>query len=263
VYMTGAQEPGGGGPTNALGNGIISLIATNVLRIDISFSGLSGTFSADHIHGPAGRGTNASVFYDLGGLTTVSNGTNGTISGTVTLVEGTRGFSIAQQLDQLRQGFWYVNVHSLPTFGGGEIRGQIDPVIFGVSMDALQEPEPRGTGQGLGWVALNGTALTIDLSFSGLSGNVNNSHYHGPAPRGTGASVFYGLVPFTTMGGTSGTIKGTVTLVDGTRGFTLAEQLDQLHRGLWYVNIHSSTFGGGEIRGQVEKPVMQFFRLRQ
>jgi hypothetical protein len=234
-----------------------------MLRINITFSGLSGTFAADHIHGPAGRGTNAGVLYDLGGLTTVS-GTNGTITGTVTLAAGTGGFTLAQQLDQLRQGLWYVNIHTSPNFGGGEIRGQIDPVRFSVSMDPSQEPGTTGnTGQGQGLVALNGTALTVDLSFSGLSGNVNNAHYHGPAPRGTNTGVIYGVVPLTTMGGTSGTMRGSVTLTNGARGFTITEQLDQLNRGLWYLNIHTTTFGGGEIRGQVDRPDMQFFRVRQ
>jgi hypothetical protein len=27
--------------------------------------------------------------------------------------------------------------------------------------------------------------------------------------------------------------------------------LQQLNDSLWYVNIHTSTFGGGEIRGQI------------
>jgi hypothetical protein len=31
----------------------------------------------------------------------------------------------------------------------------------------------------------------------------------------------------------------------------MAQQLSQLDNGLWYVNIHSQAFGGGEIRGQI------------
>ena len=29
------------------------------------------------------------------------------------------------------------------------------------------------------------------------------------------------------------------------------QQIDDLFAGLWYINIHSTTSGGGEIRGQV------------
>jgi len=39
--------------------------------------------------------------------------------------------------------------------------------------------------------------------------------------------------------------------VDGTGGFSLAQQISQLEGGLWYINIHSANFGGGEIRGQI------------
>jgi hypothetical protein len=55
--------------------------------------------------------------------------TSGTISQTVTLVASAGGttFTIPQQLDQLRTGQWYINIHSVGPFSGGEIRGQIEP----------------------------------------------------------------------------------------------------------------------------------------
>jgi hypothetical protein len=33
--------------------------------------------------------------------------------------------------------------------------------------------------------------------------------------------------------------------------YPLANQIADLENGLWYINIHSTTFGGGEIRGQI------------
>jgi hypothetical protein len=39
--------------------------------------------------------------------------------------------------------------------------------------------------------------------------------------------------------------------VAGQLGFDIPTQLNQLNGGLWYFNIHTSTFGGGEIRGQI------------
>ena len=39
--------------------------------------------------------------------------------------------------------------------------------------------------------------------------------------------------------------------MDGTGGFTLAQQLQQLRDEKWYINIHNASFPGGEIRGQV------------
>jgi hypothetical protein len=74
---------------------------------------------------------------------------------------------------------------------------------------------------------------------------------HGPAGRGTNAAVLYPLT-LIPVGTTAGAISQTVTLVDGTGGFTIAQQLEQLNAGLWYVNIHTSAHPGGEIRGQID-----------
>jgi len=129
VYLNGAQEPPPAGGGTGTGSGVVQ-VSGNTLQIHVTWSGLSGAFLADHIHGPAARGANAGVIYDLGGITTTSSGgTAGTISGTITLVEGAGGFTIAQQLEQLQNGLWYINVHST-TFGGGEIRGQLDAMQY-------------------------------------------------------------------------------------------------------------------------------------
>jgi hypothetical protein len=48
-----------------------------------------------------------------------------------------------------------------------------------------------------------------------------------------------------------GIISGSQTLVEGQLGFTIAQQVAQLNNEEWYFNIHTSTFGGGEIRGQI------------
>jgi CHRD domain/PEP-CTERM motif len=117
----------GGGARQGSGSGVLTL-SGNTIHITGSFSGLSGTWSADHIHGPAAPGVTANVLYGLQSLTTLNAGnTSGNIAGDVTLADGTGGFTIAQQLSQLNSSLWYVNVHS-STFGGGEIRGQILPV---------------------------------------------------------------------------------------------------------------------------------------
>ncbi len=108
------------------------------------------------------------------------------------------------------------------------------------------------TGTGSVSLSLSGSNLTITGTFSGLSGNANNAHIHGPAgvfPATAG--VLYGLNGLTSLGSPSGTFNGVVALVDGTGGFSLAQQIDQLKTNMWYVNVHSTAFGGGEIRGQI------------
>jgi hypothetical protein len=147
--------------------------------------------------------------------------------------------------------------------GSGSSDPDNDPLTFGwtfddtfpITLTAAQEPGSLGgTGSGSGTVSLSGNTLTINISFSGLSANSIATHIHGPAARGVNAAILYPLNSIATLGSTAGTINGTVTLVDGTGGLTIAQQLAQLRSGLWYVNIHTTAHPGGEIRGQLDSP---------
>jgi hypothetical protein len=137
---------------------------------------------------------------------------------------------------------------------------------FTVNLDAAQEVPANGgrTGTGSGSISLCGTTLTINnITFSGLSGNTTMAHIHGVAVPGVNAGVLYPLT-ITPLGSASGSINGTVTLVDNPNGsgLTVAQQLEALSGGKLYVNIHTSTFGGGEIRGQILfRTGNQFYRL--
>jgi hypothetical protein len=136
---------------------------------------------------------------------------------------------------------------------------------FHASLDGAQDGGGGRTGTGVGTLALNpaNNALNVNVTFSGLSANTTAAHIHGPAPRGTSVGVLYPLT-LNPQGATSGTISQTVTLVEGTQGFTIAQQLNQLRTGQWYINIHSvGQFSGGEIRGQIEARGAKFFRIRQ
>lgn len=89
---------------------------TNSLQYNVTWTGLTGTATLGHFHGPALAGTNASpvITFNL-----VNNGTAGTASGTITLTD-------AQETDLLA-GKWYANIHTTAN-GGGEIRGQVSAV---------------------------------------------------------------------------------------------------------------------------------------
>ncbi len=65
-------------------------------------------------------------------------------------------------------------------------------------------------------------------------------HFHGPANIGESAPPVIDLGP---ISGNSGKESGVVVLTE-------AEELE-LEAGLWYLNIHSDAFPGGELRGQM------------
>jgi hypothetical protein len=128
---------------------------------------------------------------------------------------------------------------------------------FTVSLDGAQDGGLGRTGSGSGTITFDNVANTLtfnNIAWSGLSANSTAAHIHGPGAPGVPAGVLYPLNPtYTTVGGTSGTFSGTLPLVTNPNGttFTIADQVTQLEGGLWYLNIHSTAFGGGEIRGQV------------
>ena len=113
--MTPAQETGtlNGSPT---GSGTVSGTydaKTNSLQYSVTWTGLTGTATGGHFHGPALAGANAGVVIPF---TLTNNGTSGSASGTVALTD-------AQEADLLA-GKWYANIHTAAN-AGGEIRGQV------------------------------------------------------------------------------------------------------------------------------------------
>lgn len=86
--------------------------------------------------------------------------------------------------------------------------------------------------------------LNWNISFSGLLAGTTASHFHGPAAPGVNGGVQVTIPLGTSLGMTSGTLVGMATLT--------ATQETQLLSDLWYINIHTSLYPGGEIRGQVQ-----------
>jgi len=123
--LDGAQDGGAG----RMGSGsvMITLTGTTLTFSGGSFSGLTTPASAAHIHGPAPIGSPAGVIYNLGvpGIVMLGS-TAGMISGSLSLIPNPGGgaYTLAQQIADLNNGLWYVNIHNA-TWPGGEIRGQI------------------------------------------------------------------------------------------------------------------------------------------
>jgi len=94
--------------------------------------------------------------------------------------------------------------------------------------------------------------LTYTVNWTGLTGPVTVMHIHGLAPSGFAAGVVQNIItpsngifrPGPDYGATS-KVSGTL-LVDG----VAVKEVDLLN-GLYYMNIHTNTYTGGEIRGQI------------
>jgi len=109
-----------------------------------------------------------------------------------------------------------------------------------VPLSASNEVPPNSSsGTGTGKVELDGNVVKWTVTYSGMTGPVTAGHFHGPAPAGSNAGV---VVPF--AGPLASPIVGSATLTPA--------QVDQLKAGLWYINLHTATNPGGEIRGQVK-----------
>jgi hypothetical protein len=119
-------------------------------------------------------------------------------------------------------------------------------VHFGTfNIDASQEVPPSGTA-GTGTVTLTldvgaGTAQAVG-TYQNLAGNASTSHLHA-APIGQNGGI---VIPLNASGGTSGTIFA--------GGAVNAAQVALILAGGTYVNIHTSLFPAGEIRGQAILP---------
>lgn len=141
---------------------------------------------------------------------------------------------------------------------------------FTTALDGPSEDPPNaspGTGTaGLVWDTTAKT-FTLEVSFSGLLGTTTAAHIHAPTfDPGTGTASVATQLPFFVgfpLVVTSGSYLHTFDLTDPTTyspGFlggagggdpeaAAGALLTALLDGKAYFNLHSSVFGGGEIRG--------------
>lgn len=122
-----------------------------------------------------------------------------------------------------------------------------------------------GTGTFEMRIDFGDTSFDYTLSYSGLTGSVLQAHTH-IAQKGVngGIMIFFCTNLGNGPAGTqacpqSGTVGGTITAVDviggaaaqGVSPGEFAEALKAIREGAAYVNVHSTLFPGGEIRGQI------------
>ncbi|HRP62169.1 MAG TPA: CHRD domain-containing protein [Phycisphaerales bacterium] len=191
----------------------------------INFRGLSSTETAAHIHGVADPGVNAGIKHNLG---------------TGNPKAGVWNYNPADEADILA-GRMYVNVHTT-NFPGGEIRGQISH--FAMAMDGGQEnPAVATSGSGWGTFRIDTCAKQLHyyIVVESLSANETAAHIHGLALPGANAGILHDL--------------GTGNLKVGTWNYP-PEMEQAILNGQTYVNVHTTAFPGGEIRGQVIRTIV-------
>ncbi|MEO8460533.1 MAG: CHRD domain-containing protein [Dokdonella sp.] len=116
--------------------------------------------------------------------------------------------------------------------------------LFFARLNQVQEvPATASSATGAGRVTLNAaeTQISVELRFAGLGSNASAAHIHATAGLGSSAGVLFGLAP---PAATSGTVPVATFAVT-------PAQVADLRAHLWYFNVHTSNFPGGEIRGQI------------
>lgn len=83
--------------------------------------------------------------------------------------------------------------------------------------------------------------ISWKVTYSGLTSQATAAHIHGPQRPGTNAGVQVDLAP-----------KGMTSPLEGSAILTDA-QLEYLLAGRMYVNVHSTKYPAGELRGQIQR----------
>jgi hypothetical protein len=109
--------------------------------------------------------------------------------------------------------------------------------------DGSQEAPPvftTGNGAAFGTLDTVSGALSWTVTFADLIGTPTAMHFHGPAGPGVNAGVQVNIGAISGLGSPS--VGSTIIL---------SSQVADLLAGLYYINLHTDAFAGGEIRGQV------------
>ena len=123
---------------------------------------------------------------------------------------------------------------------------------------SLDNPSTGSGNEILGGISFDDSTLTLSLNigwgssegFSDLTGSITGVHIHSPAGVGENTGVLFNLgnssistITFTDAGTAGGRVTGTIQYTAG--------QAADLFAGLQYVNVHTASNTGGEIRGQL------------
>lgn len=199
------------------------------LYYNITYAQLTSAYSASHFH-LGFAGSSGPVLEPIQFHGNTSNGTWINLPDTVA--------------DELLKGQIYVNIHT-KNYPAGEIRGQVvqsSGIPFSIVLNASQVTSADSSkASGTGWAILNTNGseswLKYGITIAGLTSQYSAAHFHSGAVMQNG-----GVIEPITF--TDSSAYGTWS------GVPDNDILSLVKKGV-YVNVHTSNYPAGEIRGQL------------
>lgn len=235
----------------------------NAIKFEIRVANTQGIIFA-HIHNGA-FGENGPVVVDLIPNQDPSGLLNGVIAEGMIRANNLKGTLTGKPLSELiailRNGMAYVNIHTA-TNRPGELRGQIsliepnDNGNFTSQLSGNEEVpavDTKAKGVGIFRFNRNSTMLDFMMNVSNIE-DIVFSHIH-LGKRGANGPVVVTLDNVKRDGRVNGVYARGMITNDDLRGKMLGGDLlilrEALRTGNAYINIHSTKFPGGELRGQL------------
>jgi CHRD domain-containing protein len=142
-----------------------------------------------------------------------------------------------------------------------------DRVVRATLLGTNEVPPISTNARGTARLVLKADSIEYRVTFSGLTADSTQSHVHFAPTNVNGGVMFFFCTNLTPPAGVpppqacplrEGTVTGTITAADvvgpagqGITAGEFAEVLNAIRSGQSYANVHSATFGAGEVRGQL------------
>lgn len=247
VVMTGPQERPTPTTSPGWGNATVTFDSTRSnINVAITIKGLTGPPTGAHIHKKNPGSDTGNIII---GFTPAATFTGGKLTGTFPVDAAT-----AADLT-VNPGNYYMNVHTAAN-PGGEIRGDLTPLsgqylTYANELRGTNETPPTGSSAvGAFFITIDtiNKTLTWDVTTNVANPTLAHIHPGGAGVAGSPLITFASNASAFTNGRTSGTVSISTLSDANFNALTTTPQN-------FYVNVHSTTNGGGEIRGQLAPAV--------
>lgn len=143
--------------------------------------------------------------------------------------------------------------------GGAAVGKKADDRVKAKLNGFREVPSISTTGRGTFRARIDDDEISFRLSYSGLQGSAQAAHIHFAERHVNGGIVAFLCGSPKPACPASGTVTGTIVAADiqavpaqGIAAGEIAEVIRAMKAGATYVNVHTSTFPNGEIRGQAK-----------